>query len=80
MNNKTGWQGTPLDKEDHWEYVGEHGTHNSFWKTVISSPQWREWAKKQREECRWDTVEAEDCGWLSDEHFQAFLEFVRNVK
>lgn len=73
---KPHWVGTPLDPKDHWEYQGSKDTYNSFWKTVITSPQWQAWAKKNRKETRWDIDECEECGWISEEHFQEFLQFI----
>lgn len=46
--------------------------HDTFWKSVIESPQWVEWEKATAE---WDTAECAGCGHISAEHFQAFLKF-----
>lgn len=46
--------------------------HDTFWKSVIESPQWVEWARTTRD---FDTAECEGCGHISGRHFQAFLEF-----
>lgn len=80
MNSEQqGWIGTSLDASDHWEYQGSADTYNSFWKTVISSPQWQAWAKKNRKAMRWDTDECEECGWISEEHFQEFISFLKKL-
>lgn len=47
--------------------------HDTYWKSVVESPQWAEWRKI----AEWDTAECEACGHISAEHFQAFLAFVK---
>ena len=60
--------------------------HSSFWKTFIESPQWLEWEKEQSKrfsesagnpaiKC-FDYDESRECGWISQKHFQEFLNFV----
>lgn len=86
MNKKPphGWN------ENHWIYYCADGIHDSFWKTVVTSPQWVDWeadvAKRfyarhtgSPVENVWDTNECRESGWISYEHFQAFLEFVKGV-
>ena len=50
--------------------------HDSFWKTVIESPQWHAWADLGMD-AGFDTPECEACGHISQKHFQAFLKFVK---
>lgn len=52
---------------------GCEGGHDTFWKTVIESPQWQEWERYTKE---WDVLECSACGHISSKHFQAFLKFV----
>ena len=62
--------------------------HNSFWKTVIESPQWQTWhdelekrmkrgkiVKGKFSENVYDLCEVEELGIISPEHFQEFLKF-----
>jgi hypothetical protein len=77
---KTGWD------EEHWSYKCTDGEHESFWKTVVTSTQWKEWVKENSRrmhlkpigEC-FDIDECRECGWISPAHFQAFLEFVKGL-
>lgn len=50
--------------------------HQTFYGAVVTSPYWGLWRKHTT---AYDTVECEECGWLSDGHFQAFLEFVAGI-
>lgn len=74
-----------------WERVHSLApdTYSSFWKTVVESPQWRDWETevskrfaRVNEPEPWNGVfdvdECRECGWISQPHFQAFLEFVRD--
>lgn len=63
----------------------------TFYDTVTSSPQWKAWEVEQTKrisefnkakiartcllEGTYDMAEVMECGWISQEHFQAFLEF-----
>ena len=52
------------------------GHHNSFWATVIESPQWKLWRKHAWEDnMLYDFPEVEELGVISPEHFQAFIKF-----
>ena len=70
-----------------WRYPCSDGWHNSFWATVVQSPQWQAWAKevsrrlhkqigKTAKKGVWDVDECQECGWISHDHFQDFLSFV----
>ena len=48
--------------------------HNSFWKTIVESKEWKEWEKVAYEN-GFDWSESTECGWLSPQHFQAFLDW-----
>ena len=61
--------------ENHYEYHCSDGIHESFWKTVITSSQWEAWEKVAGKE-GWDTDECRECGWISPQHFQAFIKFI----
>lgn len=61
--------------------VGCVDGHNSFWKTVIESKQWKKWKKYAWEDnMLYDFPEVEELGTISPEHFQAFLKFTRKQK
>ena len=47
--------------------------HNSHWKTVIESPQWKSWKATNPP---YDFAENEELGIMSTGHFQDFLKFV----
>src|SRR3990167_9401794 len=49
--------------------------HNSFWKTITESSQWKEWSKVAQHR-GWDISETEECGWISPEHWLAFCEYI----
>ena len=62
--------------------------HSSFWKTVVTSPQWKAWCKEVSRRMHehtvkghekytgcWDVDECACCGWISQEHFQDFMKF-----
>lgn len=61
-------------KESLYEIPCSDGNHSSFWKSVVESKQWRAWREPA---CKrgWDWDECSECGWISAEHFQAFLKF-----
>ena len=53
------------------------GFHPSFWKTVISSPQWSKWVKYAEPKMIYDFSEVEEMGCISPEHFQDFIKFIK---
>lgn len=52
-------------------------SHPTFYDTIITSPEWKEWRELNNETHSWDVAESEECGQLSPEHFAAFIEWVR---
>lgn len=64
----TKWQG----HQKNTPCSGCPGGHDTFWLTVIQSPQWAEWFKRND---TYDVPECEACGHISQGHFQAFLKF-----
>jgi len=50
----------------------------TFYKTVVESPQWQEWAE-HAEAQGFSTVESMELGLLSPEHFQAFISFTKTL-
>jgi len=79
------------EKDNYWKpCIGCSDGHSSFWKTVIESPQWKEWEKEishrvsehiknnsEIYEGCWDIDECQECGWISQGHFQDFIKFVK---
>ena len=53
------------------------GHHNSFWATVIESREWKLWAEEQMKRLTRDMAECEELGRISPEHFQEFIQFVK---
>ena len=51
---------------------GCEGGHDTFWKSVVESPQWEAWEKSND---HWDVDECRECGHISQDHFQAFMAF-----
>ena len=45
--------------KNHWTFKCSDGAHDSFWKTVVESPQWKAWevqvAKNFSKACRMET-------------------------
>ena len=71
-NTKTGWDG---EEGSHYVYHCSDGDHNSFWKTVVESEQWKAWEKSENGR-NYDVDECRECGWISQKHFQDFLQFI----
>ena len=53
------------------------GHHNSFWATIIESEEWKAW-KKFNNNQNWDWAECEELGIMSEGHFKAFIDFIKN--
>lgn len=49
--------------------------HDTFWKSVIESAQWKAWCASGP---TWDVDECTACGHISQAHFQAFLDWQRD--
>lgn len=69
---------------EHWQYQCSDGSHPSFWKTVVTSPQWKRWEIEVSRRLStasalpvFDVDECQECNWLSPEHFQEFLKFCK---
>lgn len=76
--HKTGWD------KDHFIYKCSDGEHQSFWATIIRSPQWEVWEKENSRRMHlkpigncFDVDECRECGWMSDQHFQEFIKFIK---
>lgn len=55
--------------------------HPTYYQTVVHSPQFQLWVKynESLDQPMFDTPESLECGWLSQNHFQAFLEFCNRI-
>ncbi len=51
----------------------------SYYRTLIDSPQWQLWVKKNEEAPRWDVYESMELGIISEGHLQAFFNFVKTL-
>lgn len=51
--------------------------HPSFYRTIVDSPEWEAWVKLNEAYPMFDVHECMECGWLSPQHFAAFLSFVK---
>ena len=79
MTTKKGWMGHPGDEKSHWEYQcgGCKKPHNSFWKTIVLSDEWQQWEDSHP---KFDVDECREAGWISPEHWKAFVKFLREKK
>ena len=69
-----------LHRYYHQPCLGCPKGHNSFWQTVIESPQWKEWKAYAEPKMLYDFAENEELGILSPRHFQDFIKFIKNRK
>lgn len=53
------------------------GYHDTFWSTVITSPQWKAWKEYAKPKMLYDFDENEELGIISNEHFQDFIKFIK---
>ncbi|MEK9207949.1 MAG: hypothetical protein AAB922_05675 [Patescibacteria group bacterium] len=52
------------------------GHHDSMWKSLVTSPQWKKWYVYQTgENQQYDVDECRELGVMSAEHFQDFMKF-----
>ena len=68
----------------------------SFYATVVSSPQWKLWYEEQMKRMNggrivkkkfygkggqvWDIDESQECDLISQNHFQDFIKFIKFLK
>jgi len=65
-----------LKNDYHSDCEGCPDGHSSFYKTIVESDEWAAWEKVAHEH-GFDVPESQECGWLSPEHWQAFLAFTK---
>lgn len=74
-----------------YEIPCSDGNHNSFWKTVVESSEWKLWEKEVHHRFHEHTIanskvytgcfdvdECRECGFISPEHFISFMEWIKN--
>ena len=62
-------------KRNELTYIEDNDLNQNFYITVVRSKQWKAWEAVAYRR-GWDISESRECGWLSQGHFQKFLEFV----
>lgn len=73
MTTEHGWN------KDCSAYGCSDGIHNSWWKSIMATEEWKLWYKHASENMLFDVDECEACGWMSEEHAREFMKFVRNL-
>ena len=84
--------GIPCIDGNHWGIPCGDGNHNSFWKSIVLSPEWKAWEKESNRRFSmfaktkkdignfYDVDECRECGWISEEHIKDFFDFTRSPK
>lgn len=49
---------------------------DTFYYTIIHSPQWKAWEREQQNNMTYDMAEVIECGRISQKHFQDFIKFI----
>lgn len=79
---------------EHYTYQCSDGEHNSYWRTVVESPEWHAWTREVARRLKrlatgntrrgvgpvFDVDECQEAGWISPAHFKAFVQFCRTRK
>ena len=86
-SNKKGWD------KNCGIYNCSDGQHNSFWLSIIKTPEWSAWEQevsrrrnyhnKKKSKIYsgvWDVDESRECGWISVKHIKDFLKFLKSAK
>lgn len=57
------------------EYFAEHcDREHSFYRTITRSKEWKEWEKVAEGV---DVAESRETGWMSPDHWEKFVRFIR---
>lgn len=48
--------------------------NQSVYQALMRSPQWKAWYEHAEKNHLFDVAETAECDWMSDKHFQAFIE------
>lgn len=65
------------------EYLLKDKDYPTFYRTITNSKEWKEWVKWNEKNTEkegiitYDICESTECGWLSKEHWNAFLNFIK---
>ena len=51
-------------------------TNPTYYETIVNSDIFKEWTRHQEEALEFDIWESIETGWLSPEHWQAFIKWV----
>lgn len=52
----------------------------TYYRTIVQSEIWKEWTKHQEEVMEFDIHESIECGWMSERHWEAFINWVKKQK
>ena len=55
------------------------GTHDSIWKTLVTSKSWKKWYKHASENMLYDVDECQELGIISAKHFNDFIKFSTKI-
>lgn len=55
------------------------GHHDSVWKSVMTSPEWKVWREHALKEMLYDIYECEELGIMSADHFRSFMDFCKKL-
>jgi hypothetical protein len=73
-------QADKLESERYWvPCAGCQDGHPSFWKTVIESKYWKEWAEYANKNLLYDIDSCEECGVISAQHFDEFMNYCLKI-
>lgn len=54
--------------------------HPTYYETIVRSNVFKEWTKHAEANLLFDMPESIECGWLSDRHWLAFIDWVANSR
>lgn len=54
------------------------GDHPSWWVSIAGTKQWKEWYKYASKNMLYDVDECVECGWMSEQHAQDFLNYIES--
>lgn len=65
-----------LRKETWEQSCAGCGHHDSMWKSLVQSPQWKDWYEHASKNMLYDVDEAQEFGCMSSKHFQDFIDYI----
>ena len=51
----------------------------TYYETIVKSDIWKEWTKYAEDKLLFDMSESIECGWLSDKHWEAFIDWIEET-